>query len=449
MSSRHRISIRTRITLFAGAVAALLCSLVAVLLMIAIERFVTGSLTGEIIAAGGRVAVEVERGQLEYPLAQRPGRNLQVVDSQGRVVASTPELQGKPAMATFTTDGTNIADSVVCGGVFPAGECNIVIAQRAHRAGQSWIVYSASPVVPPWVDPRLAAAIGGGALILAVIITYFGSRIVTASLRPVSTIRAKLDEINATYPENRVPVPPSNDEIHELADSVNFTLTRLQASMEQQRQFAADASHELRTPIAGLRAQLEEARLHPGETDLNELIEQSLSDVDRLQAIITDLLLLARLGHAAPELRERADLAALVRMELARRGNPDRVRLVVRSDVPVDVSHGQIGRVITNLLDNAERHARQSITVEVWANGDQAELVVDDDGEGVAEVHREMIFERFTRLDAARSRDRGGTGLGLAIARAVAQAHNGTIEVGSSAAGGARFTLRLPLATSR
>jgi signal transduction histidine kinase len=464
MSTRRLISITTRITLFTGAVAALLCALVVAAFMIAINSFVTGSLIDEITAAGGRVAVELERGELEYPLAQRRSRNVQVVDPRGRVVASTPQMQGKPAMATFTPDGTNLNTSVVCGGAFPADECNIVVAQWAHPAGEKWIVYSSSPTIAPWVDPRLFAAICGGAVILAAAITYIGRRIVIACLKPVTAIRAELDEINATCLDRRVPVPHTDDEIHELADSVNDTLgrlqvaadnvnrtlTRLQTAMEQQRQFTADASHELRTPIAGLRAQLEEARLHPGETDLDTLIARSLSDVDRLQVIITDLLLLARVDCGALDLRERVDLATVVRMEVSRRRDPHRVRIVLApEEVPVDAVHSQIGRAVTNLLDNAERHARQTVVVEVRSNGDSAELVVDDDGEGIAEADHERIFERFTRLDAARSRDRGGTGLGLAIVRGIAQAHDGTIEVGTSAAGGARFVLRLPLANGR
>ncbi|MFB9679404.1 sensor histidine kinase [Streptosporangium vulgare] len=426
--------------------ALLLCSLVAVMLMFSINRFVTNSLVDEVTAAGGRVAVQLERNRLDYPLAQRKSRNLQVVDSQGRVVASTPSLYGKPPMATFTPDGTNVTTSVVCGGVFPLGECDLVVAQWAHRGGVRWIVYSASPAVPPLVDARLATAVIGGMAVLAGVITYIGHRIVTVALRPVNAVRAELDEINASSLDRRVPVSPADDEIHELADSVNRTLARLEGAMERQRQFTADASHELRTPLAGLRAQLEEAQLHPGETDLSTLLAHSLSDLDRLQLIITDLLLLAKLECSPSRLRERIDLATLVRAEVSRRADPRKVRLVLASEVPIDAVHGQIGRAVTNLLDNAERHARESVVVEVRANDGAAEVIVDDDGEGVAEADRERIFERFARLDAARSRDRGGTGLGLAIARRIAQAHDGTLQVGTAPSGGARFVLRLPMA---
>ncbi|MGJ6967527.1 sensor histidine kinase [Streptosporangium sp. G11] len=429
-------------------VAVLLCSLATAVLMLAMNRFVTKSLIEEITAAGSRVAAQMERGRLDYPLAQRWSRKVQIVDPQGRVVASTPQLSGKPRMSTLLPEGTKPATAVVCDGVLPAGECDIVVAQWAQRGSDKWIVYSSSPAIPPLIDPRLDAVAGGGMMVLALVITYLGRRVVITSLGPVAAIRAELDEINASSLNRRVPVSLGDDEIRDLADSINRTLACLEASMERQRQFTADASHELRTPIAGLRVQLEEAQLHPGETDLNELLTHSLADLDRLQAIITDLLLLAKLEGSAAKSRERVNLATVVRAEVSRRADPQKMRLMLAPEVPIDAVLGQIDRLVTNLLDNAERHARRTVVVEVRPDGDSAELTIDDDGEGIAEADRERIFERFTRLDAARSRDRGGTGLGLAIARGIAQAHHGTIEVKTSAAGGARFVLRLPLATS-
>src|SRR5690606_18919130 len=140
-----------------------------------------------------------------------------------------------------------------------------------------------------------------------------------SALRPVARMRRELDEITARDLSRRVTQPPGDDEIALLARSVNGTLARLERSGAQQRQFAADASHELRTPIAGLRAQMESARLYPEETDVRTLVDSALRDTDRLEAIITDLLLLARIGADVDETREVIDLAELVRQELARR----------------------------------------------------------------------------------------------------------------------------------
>ncbi|MBC6470200.1 hypothetical protein HKK74_32625 [Actinomadura alba] len=224
-------------------------------------------------------------------------------------------------------------------------------------------------------------------------------------------------------------------------------LGQLERELQSQRQFVSDTAHELRTPIAGLRVQLEEAQLHPEQSSLPNVLARALSDVDRLERIVSDLLLLARLGAGALPAREKVDLAELVETEVSRRV-VDRiaVRLRLERETIIDAVGVQIGRVLTNLLDNAQLHAERTVEIEVCRNGDCAELAVTDDGEGVAEADRERIFKRFTRLAAGRSRDTGGTGLGLAIARDIARAHHGTLRAEASTGGGARFVLRLPLA---
>lgn len=227
--------------------------------------------------------------------------------------------------------------------------------------------------------------------------------------------------------------------------TVTGTVRELERELQKKRQFVSDASHELRNPVAGLRAELEEALLHPDQTDLDDLIGRALVNVDRLDAIITDLLLLARMDAGLSDGLQRVDLAALVRAEVTRRADRVTVALRLEPGVTVNAVPTQISRVLTNLLDNAQRHAEQTVQIEVSRKGDSAELAVADDGDGIAEADRERIFQRFTRLNAARSRDHKGTGLGLAIARDIVQAHFGTLQVEDSA-GGARFALRLPLA---
>jgi signal transduction histidine kinase len=234
-------------------------------------------------------------------------------------------------------------------------------------------------------------------------------------------------------------------ELQELNEQLRQETTRTEQALERQRQFAADASHEVRTPLAGLRVELEEARLHPDDTDLGELLDDALGDLDRVQTIIIDLLLLTGLGADAQLVLEEVDLSVLVQAEVARRVDRHEVRLDLDPGVRVNAVASQVVRVLTNLLDNAQRHAVQRVRIGLCRRGAGAELTVTDDGQGIALADRERIFQRFVRLEASRSRDHGGTGLGLAIARDIAYAHHGSLHVEDSADGGARFVLRIPL----
>ncbi len=233
---------------------------------------------------------------------------------------------------------------------------------------------------------------------------------------------------------------------HMISAELEWATESLGRALDRQRRFTTDASHELRTPLAGLRAQLEEAQLHPDDTDIGDLLKQTLNDVDRLENILDDLLLLAQIGSALRSEREHVDLAELVAAETSGRvGDRHPVHLDLQPGVVVDVVPSRFGRVLRNLLDNAQRHATENIVVQVRRVGETAELSVTDDGPGVPEEEREHIFERFARLDTARSRDRGGTGLGLAIARDIVQVAQGTLHVEDASPRGARFVVRLPI----
>ncbi|MEW1780058.1 HAMP domain-containing sensor histidine kinase [Streptomyces sp. NPDC086777] len=266
------------------------------------------------------------------------------------------------------------------------------------------------------------------------------------ALRPVEGIRAEMAAITGSGDlARRVPVPRSRDEIARLARTTNETLAALEQSVERQHRFVADASHELRSPIASLRTQIEVADLHPGLLDTGDLHH----DVVRLQHLAADLLLLARLDAGEQPGHARLDLTALVREEVARRATSDPVTPHLRADedVPqVRGSRSQLVRVLGNLLDNAQRHTTIAITVTLARAGDEVVLTVADDGHGIAAADRARVFERFVRLDEARSRDDGGAGLGLAIARDVVRNHGGDLTVTDAPGGGAAFLVTLPRA---
>jgi signal transduction histidine kinase len=224
-----------------------------------------------------------------------------------------------------------------------------------------------------------------------------------------------------------------------LADPVVEQLT------DRQRQFTADASHELRTPLTALRVQVEAAQLHPDDVDLPDLLDQVSGDLDRLETIIDDLLLLTTLDVGQG--LENVDLTSLAETVTTQPAADRRdVRLDLEREVTVRAAPRQLTRLLAILLDNARRHAARELTVTLRRADGHAELAVADDGSGVPPGDRERVFQRFARVDTARSRDRGGAGLGLAIARDIAVAHHGTLHIEDSPGGGARFVLRIPLA---
>ncbi|MEU4446764.1 HAMP domain-containing sensor histidine kinase [Actinosynnema sp. NPDC050801] len=287
-----------------------------------------------------------------------------------------------------------------------------------------------------------------GAVLL---IALFGGIVWIATgrvLRPVEAIRQEVADITEHDLTRRVAVPRTYREIAVLATTLNTTLDRLETAVVQNRRFVADASHELRSPITALRAELEIATAHPDLADWPAVVDAALADTDRLQHLATDLLLLSRLDDnpAAAVDQDTVDLTALVREEVELRRTRHALTIDTADDpVPVRGSRALLRRLLGNLLDNAERHATTAVTVRLTTTGDHAVLDVLDDGPGIPPEHRERVFDRFTRLDDARTRDTGGTGLGLPIARRIATTHGGSLHVTGHPTGGARLTATLPL----
>ncbi|MEU4090001.1 HAMP domain-containing sensor histidine kinase [Streptomyces aureus] len=293
------------------------------------------------------------------------------------------------------------------------------------------------------VRSAAVAMLAGLPLVLLVVggVTWLVTR---RALAPVEGIRREMAAITASEDlSRRVPEPASGDEVAMLARTTNETLTALEAAVGRQRRFVADASHELRSPIASLRTQLEVGSVHPHLLD----VPGAVKDTERLQHLAADLLLLARLDAGEGPGQARFDLGELAREEVERRpADSAPVSLQAEAGHQVAGSRGQLTRVVGNLLDNARRHAHTGVVVRVRSGGGRVVLTVEDDGDGVPAAERERIFERFVRLDDARARDDGGAGLGLAIARDVARRHGGTLTAHEAPSGGARFELDLPLA---
>ncbi|MYX09751.1 HAMP domain-containing protein [Streptomyces sp. SID8375] len=382
------------------------------------------------------------------------GEDVRAVD--GKRVAKTSQAAGSVAPSGDDEDGEDEDEQGLKSGevdddvVYRDGTADVdgtvadyrfAVVEAKDIRGEQATVRAGSALAPERdaVGSVRDAMLVGLPLLLVVVagVTWLVTR---RALRPVEGIRGEMAAITAsTDLSRRVPVPSSKDEIGRLARTTNETLAALESSVERQRRFVADASHELRSPIASLRTQLEVGVAHPELLDVPGAVE----DTVRLQRLAADLLLLARLDAGERPAGARVDLAAMVREESSQRV-ADRipVRAGELASAEVAGSRGQLGRVLGNLLDNAQRHAVSSVRVAVVREGEWAVLRVEDDGPGVPESERERIFERFVRLDDARARDDGGAGLGLAIARDVAVRHGGSLAVRT----GSVFELRLPVA---
>ncbi|MEU0060301.1 HAMP domain-containing sensor histidine kinase [Streptomyces sp. NPDC006334] len=488
---RRRLgSVRARAALGATLVVAVALVAAGAAVLLALQSSLSGQAGAQADRAAREVAAELAAGHAYDRLSlDDEDRPVQVVTEDGTLVAATEGLERisgtgtdavrpAPGAARATAQAGHAAptpddDDDADGGGDGGGDASSaprpgeIGEDTAFRDGSATVdgdtadyrfasvsvetddrgaltVHAGAPLSSEHsaVGTALTVMLIGFPLLLAVVagVTWLVTR---RALRPVEGIRREMAAITASADlARRVPEPHTHDEVARLARTTNETLTALQSAVERQRRFVADASHELRSPIASLRTQLEVGAAHPELLDVPGAVE----DTVRLQDLAADLLLLARLDAGERPADARVDLAALVREATAERAG-------VRVDAePVEVagSRGQLGRVLANLLDNARRHAREEVTVSVrrenGPDGRWALVTVADDGDGVPEADRERVFERFVRLDAARTRDEGGAGLGLAIARDVAERHGGTLTVGQAPAGGALFELRLPAA---
>jgi signal transduction histidine kinase len=279
-------------------------------------------------------------------------------------------------------------------------------------------------------------------------------RVLGATLRPVESLRRGAEEITGAGGSARLPVPEGDDEIHRLAVTLNGMLDRLEAGRARQREFVGDAAHELRSPLANMRTQLEVAQRLGPAADWPAVSEDLLTDTQRLSRLVDDLLLLAR-ADGSPRLAapSRVDLDAVVHDVASRHPS---VQVATSGPVWTVGVADELRRVAENLVDNAVRHASTTVSITSTVDGNWALLTVTDDGPGIPVAERNRVFERFTRLDDARARDHGadsggGAGLGLAIVRELVRRHGGTVTLSDASSGqpgfpGLRVEARLPLA---
>lgn len=361
---------------------------------------------------------------------------LQILGPDGSVRAASEEARDKLGSTPLPVDDDPQTTTV-------DGDTVLVVSEDIEGDQTLVLAVSMDDDAETLATVATLLAVAVPLLLLLVAVTTW--LVVGRALRPVERIREEVDGITAERLHQRVPVPETADEIAALATTMNGMLDRLDAAATAQRRFVFDASHELRSPLATIRQHAELAQAHPEVTSIGELAEVVSEEGLRLQGIVESLLLLARLDEGAGAHDEAVDLDDIALGEVRRlRAAGIDVDGTGISAARVNGDPRLLGQLLRNLADNAVRHSRGRVAIGVAPSDGYVFVTVEDDGAGVPAAERERIFERFVRLDEARSRDAGGSGLGLAIARGIASSSRGSLTVDDSRWGGARFVLALP-----
>jgi signal transduction histidine kinase len=440
--------VRLRTALGATVVVAVFLALASMAFVLIQRHQLESSLTDVARQQAADVAAQVTRegAAVDLVVTENERSLIQIVDAKGAVVSASPSVEGEAPVislrprpgqvVTVTSEELPIGQGepfavVAHGAAGPDGPVVVLAAQSLAVVGQSTAVAGG------------LLAVGYPLVLLAVALSSYW--LTGRALAPVEAVRRRVASIGGTTELSaRVPVPGGGDEITRLADTMNAMLTRLQAGVQAQRRFVGDASHELRSPLAMIRAAHEIGGLHPDTADWPSISNEVMAELNRLDRLVAAMLLLARADENALVLRsEEVDLDDLVAAEgsrLRRLG----VREVVLTQPPVRVvgDRQHLERALRNVTDNAARHARDRVEIRLRAESDTAIIEVLDDGPGIPAEDSERVFERFVRLDQSRTRHSGGTGLGLPIARHIARAHRGDLVVTHGGAGaGFRFTI--------
>jgi signal transduction histidine kinase len=446
-------SVRARTTLGAGVVvlAALVIGAVAFVVVLRLVLFdgVRTSAEAGLEQVSSRVEADGAAAVTGYEDVL-----VQVVGDGGAVLAHGEDADGA---ALPTADESRWSHD---------GERWLLVADDVDLpgGGEATLVYGATLEQADTAVRTAVLLLAVGVPVLVLLLVAVTWAVTGRSLRPVERMRTEVETIRAARPDARVEVPDTGDEVARLASTMNAMLDRLERSAESQRRFVSDASHELRSPIASIRQHAEVAVAHPERTEVADLADVVRSEAVRLQDLVTGLLELSRLDEGGIRTRRPVDLDDLALDAVARARARARARstvgvapardgdaLAVRVDGSAISAARILGDervlagVVRNLVDNAVRHAHTHVVVSLTEDDGSAVLTVDDDGTGVPEDERERVFERFVRLDEARSRDAGGAGLGLAIVRDAVRAHGGDATVVTSPLGGARFVVRIAL----
>jgi signal transduction histidine kinase len=431
------IPIRWRLAAaFAVSMAVLLVALGS-LVYLRVDAALRNSVDQALRAQSAETLAHPSDGSLVDTDARRSGTVAQLVGPHGNIVYSDPPslplLLSADALAAARQDEVLRTVSIGAGDhnrwralAVPDGTRVLVVARPLRETEETLNHLFRGLIVAGPVGLLLATL--GGYLLAA------------AALRPVESMRRRATAISATTPGARLPVPPSRDEIRDLALTLNEMLARLESALEHERRFVADASHELRTPLALLKAELELALRRPRTAEeLRTAVGSAAEETDRLTLLAEDLLFMAQSDQDALRLRiEPVDLESLARTTADRfaaraSGASRRIEVDVPPGTEVRADRLRLEQALRNLVDNALGHGEGTVTITARGVGDSTEVHVLDEGHGFAPEVATHAFERFSRGDDARTH--GGSGLGLAIVDAVAHAHGGIAGINANGEG--------------
>ncbi|MEO6652813.1 MAG: ATP-binding protein [Ilumatobacteraceae bacterium] len=438
-------SVRIRATVGATLVAAVVVTIAAVVLVITLRESQFSAIDNTLELRATDIESLLDGGGTPLTVAVESDEDgfVQIVDGDGNVVAASANLGGQ-SLVTPTVGSMTATERIDA-----LDETSFRVHRRVTDGDRRFTIVVGTTLEDLERNQRVLSGslIVGIPLVLFVLAGLIWT-VVGRALRPVEAIRARVTEIDGGQLDQRVPVPAAQDEIGRLATTMNHMLDRLQDAQHRQTRFVSDASHELRTPIAVIRHELEIALRTEGTDHWPEVGADLLEEDLRMERLVDDLLFIAR--HERPDtdadrsLVELVDVDDLVLDEVGRGHTAKPIDVSGVSAGQVRGNADNLARVIRNLLDNAARYATSGVAVHVASHDGVVTVDIDDDGPGVPDRDREMIFERFARSDDARGRMTGGTGLGLAIASDIVEQHGGTITVAHSPwLGGARFTVTL------
>lgn len=437
------MSIRARITLIVAIVVALVMALVVVVTVRAERSFLEQALVASLEEHVDNAQEEVEAGDLQSAIDDTGEVVIELFDAAGQVIG-----ESRSTARLYEPDDDATPEVREIAGGDDADE-PFLIVQRSVSGPDGPVtvvgVMSLAELTPIQVTTaRVLAVVLLVVFAFSIAFTWF---LTGRTLEPVDAMRRQAEAISAGDMSARIAEPANDRHLGGLARTLNRMLDRIESALAEQKRFASNASHELKSPLAATSVMLEALRDHPDEVDQAKTVEELVRENDRMKSIVDDLLVLTRRdeGRLAASLRP-IDLMDLIFEEVDTVKAAGGVHIDVSGVRPVVVTADSrlLGQAIRNLLDNAVRYAGSEVAVSCEEAGLSVRIAIDDDGPGIAPADRTRAFERFVRLDAAQGPSRTSTGLGLSVVKGIVEQHSGTVELLDSPQGGTRALIELP-----